>query len=484
MKQNPLTITTYEQMESNAPFSSISKDEESLYYSILGSISDIFFVLDCNWRFIYINKEAEKYFYTQGTRVEGKCIWEVFPQAVDTILYEQLNRAKQTQEKMRFEAPSFFAMDEWQSFSIYPSKKVISVLIKDITRKREKQRLSDQFFLKVFNAGPSMMVIKTLGGRIIDVNRSWVTNIGYSREEVIGTNESSLNPWVDPQTQSRIDDNLKSGSIYNMEVEYLTKNGNTRTGLLSIEEIEVGLVKYYLEAITDITEQKEIEMEMAKLDRLNLIGQLAAGISHEFRNPITAVRGFVQMLSARKELYGIKDYFDIMIEEIDRANAIISELLTLSKNKSLDLRRGNINNCINKLFPMIQAGAFNEDKDVDLKLMEIADIMMDEGEIRQLILNLTRNATEATAQGGKITISTYEENEDVVLSIKDEGNGIEPDVLNKIGTPFFTTKEDGTGMGLVICYRIVERHKAKIKIETGPEGTTFIVKFKGFNDLE
>jgi signal transduction histidine kinase len=210
---------------------------------------------------------------------------------------------------------------------------------------------------------------------------------------------------------------------------------------------------------------------MAKLDRLNMIGQMAAGISHEFRNPITTVRGFIQMLSGRKELAGIKDYFDIMIEEIDRANAIITEFLTLSKNKSLNLKRDNINICINKLFPMIQAGAFNDDKDVALELTDnIPDIWMDASEIRQLVLNITRNAIEASPRDGVVRIRTYTEGKEVVLAVQDQGNGIDPETLSKLGTPFFTTKVDGTGMGLVICYRIAERHNAKIIIDTGAKG--------------
>lgn len=454
------------------------KPDNELFYSIVESISDGFFVLDYNWRFIYMNKEAENYFFVNRDEVIGKCIWNVFPQAVDTILYELIHRVKHSQEKMQFEAPSFFALDKWQAYSIYPSKAVISVFIKDITSRREKQRLSDEFFIRVFNAGLSMMTIKTLGGKIIDVNRSWLANTGYTRQEVVGKPEHAVRIWADEGTQEMINKRLSAGPIYNLEVNFRTKDGKVRTGLLSIEEIEVGSVKYFLEAITDITEQKEMEKEMAKLDRLNLIGQMAAGISHEFRNPITTVRGFIQMLSGRSDLAHIKDYFDIMIEEIDRANSIICEFLTLSKNKSLNLKRDNINICINKLFPMIQAGAFNDNKDVQLELSEIPDIYMDESEIRQLILNLVRNAIEASPPDGKVIIQTFRDGEEVVLAVKDEGSGIQPEALKKIGTPFFTTKENGTGLGLVICYRIAERHNAKIKIDTGPNGTTFFVRFK------
>lgn len=455
-----------------------STGDQNLFYQLVESISDIFYVLDHNWRFVYLNNEAERYFLIRREEAIEKCIWDLFPQAVNTILEEALFKAKEKKEKLGFEAPSFSDLDGWQSYNIYPHEKYIIVFVKDITERKEKQRLSDEFFMRVFNAGVSMMTIKTLGGIIIDANKSWLKTTGYSKEEVVGKSELDIMIWANEQTKVTIHNLLRHGPIYNYEVEFQTKNGHTHIGLLSIEKINTSSGTYYLEAITDVTKQKELEREMAKLDRLNMIGQMAAGISHEFRNPITTVRGFIQMLSGRKELANIKDYFDIMIEEIDRANSIITEFLTLSKNKSLNLKEGNINICINKLFPMIQAGAFNDDKDVELELTEyIPDILMDESEIRQLILNITRNAIEASPPDGVIQIRTYTEGNEVILAIKDQGHGIDPETLSQLGTPFFTTKVDGTGMGLVICNRIAERHNAKIIIDTGANGTTFLVKF-------
>ncbi|MGI6449320.1 MAG: ATP-binding protein [Desulfitobacteriia bacterium] len=340
----------------------------------------------------------------------------------------------------------------------------------------------NDLFRKVFNASYSMMAIKSLDGRYIDVNRSWLRRTGYFIEEVRGKLEEDINLWPDQKSREAIQKRLENGSIHNLQVEFQTKEGLRRIGLLSVEEIEIKCERFYLEAITDITTQRELEQEITKLDRLNSIAQIAAGISHEFRNPITTVRGFIQLLCERKDLAGIKEYFDIMLEEIDRANSIVTEFLTLSQTKTLDLRQNNVNICINKLFPMIQAAAFNEDKDLVLELNTVPDIYMDEGEIRQLILNLTRNALEASASGDKVTIKTFAEGDQVVLAIKDQGKGIEQETLGKLGTPFFTTKDNGTGMGLVICYRIAERHNAEIKIDTGTNGTTFYVRFKALND--
>ncbi|HBQ26437.1 MAG TPA: PAS domain S-box protein, partial [Syntrophomonas sp.] len=113
-----------------------------------------------------------------------------------------------------------------------------------------------------------------------------------------------------------------------------------------------------------------------------------------------------------------------------------------------------------------------------LKLEDVPDLLLDVKEIRQLIINLVRNALEATPCGGMVEILTRQENNVVLLSIKDQGNGIPDDIIEKLGTPFFSTKDNGTGLGLAICFGIIERHKARLNIDSSSFGTTFTVKFK------
>jgi len=106
-------------------------------------------------------------------------------------------------------------------------------------------------------------------------------------------------------------------------------------------------------------------------------------------------------------------------------------------------------------------------------------LLLDEKEIRQLLLNLVRNGLEAMSEGGSLTIRTRQKGRDIRLSIEDEGEGISPKVLEKMGTPFFSTKEQGTGLGLAVCYGIAKRHNASIHVETGSKGTTFHIQFPG-----
>lgn len=224
--------------------------------------------------------------------------------------------------------------------------------------------------------------------------------------------------------------------------------------------------------------RKQMEKEMVRLEQLNLIGEMAAGIAHEIRNPMTTVRGFLQIFQSKDAFRQFRDYLKLMIKELDTANAIITEFLYLAKNKAVDVEKLNLNAIIEALLPLMQADAANNEKFIRLELMDIPDLYLNEKEIRQLILNLARNGLEAMSPGGNLTIKTYLEGQVVVLGVQDQGTGIEPDALEKLGTPFYTTKDQGTGLGLAVCYSIAARYNAVIKVETSPAGTTFSVRFR------
>lgn len=229
--------------------------------------------------------------------------------------------------------------------------------------------------------------------------------------------------------------------------------------------------------IKDITGRIKVENEMARLDRLNLIGKMAASLAHEVRNPMTTVRGFLQMFMNKDENVK-RDYIDLMIEEMDRANSIITEFLSLGKNRIVNPRVQSLTAIVQAISHLIVADAVSGGKQIKIELGEVPELLLDDNEIRQLILNLVNNGLEATSIGGEVTISTGMEDEDIVLAVKDNGSGIEPGVLDRMGTPFFTTKETGTGLGLAVCYSIAARHNAVITVNTSPSGTTFFVKFQ------
>ncbi|QDR79469.1 PAS domain-containing sensor histidine kinase [Sporomusa termitida] len=231
----------------------------------------------------------------------------------------------------------------------------------------------------------------------------------------------------------------------------------------------------------DITKRVLLEQDVARLDRLNIVGQMAANLAHEVRNPLTTVRGYLQLFGNKREFQHYKEQFTLLLDELDRTNHIITEYLALSKNKSIEMKKCNLNEIILTIHPLIKADAVSFNIETVLELGKIPNLYLDDKEIKQLILNFTRNAIEAMPSGGKLTITTTIDSKGTILSVADQGPGIPQQVLENLGKPFLTTKATGTGLGMAICYRIAHRHNAKLDINTGPAGTTINIRFETIN---
>jgi len=263
-----------------------------------------------------------------------------------------------------------------------------------------------------------------------------------------------------------------------MMVTYLCAAMHRDQVKLQQRTVELSEVNSKLEK--EIAERTQIELTLRKLDRLNIVGEMAAGIGHEVRNPLTSVRGYLQWFSQKEKLSEYHDQFSLMMEELDRANSIITEFLSLAKDKAIEMKRGNLTNVIQVLFPLLQADALRNGHNIVMDTTDIPDCEFDEKEIRQMLLNLVRNSLEAMKENGEVTIRIFQKNDSIIMAVQDKGPGIPAEIIEKLGTPFITTKDGGTGLGLPICYRIAERHRAKIDVDTGPKGTTFFISFSSF----
>ncbi len=226
-----------------------------------------------------------------------------------------------------------------------------------------------------------------------------------------------------------------------------------------------------------VHELSRLQSEMAKLERLNLIGHFAAGLAHEVRNPLTTVRGYLQFLSKNKSLQPHFSKFDLMIQELDRTNAIITDFLSFVKKPGEGMKAQNLNDILQHIHPLLEADAFSQNKNFKLNLLTTPNVTINANEVIQMVLNLCRNGLEAMQNHGTLVVRTYQDVNHVVLAVQDEGCGISEELMEKLGTPFFTTKESGTGLGLMTCYRIAARHHAKIGVESGSDGTRFYVHF-------
>ncbi len=343
-------------------------------------------------------------------------------------------------------------------------------------RKAVEEQLS--MLSQAVEQSPVLIMITDANGNINYINQKYTSTTEYLPEEVYGKNI-----WA-RRDQSKectaIYQTVKSGKAWQGEIKNRKKNGEFYWERVTIAPFsnKKGEITHLIRVSEDITECKRIEKEKARLAQLNLVGEMAAGIAHEIRNPMTSVRGFLQLLGDKEECSRYKNYFDMMISELDRANSIITEFLTLARNKAMLLKKQNLVTIIRTLLPLLQKEGIKTDKYIQADLEEVPDLLLDEDEIRQLIINLVRNGLEAMPPGGKVIIRTYTEDNEVVFSVQDEGKGISAEVLEKIGTPFFTTKDKGTGLGLAVCYSIATRHKATISVDTSPGGSTFYVRFK------
>lgn len=365
----------------------------------------------------------------------------------------------------------------------FRQKPAVMGIVIDVTQPKEAEqalRASEEKLAKAFAASPNLMAISSLDqGRYIELNEQFTVLSGYSREEALGKTVGELKIWVDCEERIKLVEAVrKFGSVRNLEIKLRSKQGTVMEGLVSSELIDLNGEDCMISVFTDMTEQKRISHEMARIDQMNIIGEIAASIGHEIRNPLTSVRGFLQYFSGIEAMEDYQEFFGIMIEELDRANQIITEFLSLAKNKRIDLRPNNLNHIIIALAPLIRVDSLNQEKYLDISLQDIPDIMLDENEIRQLILNLIFNGLDAMEKGKTIHLQTaMDETNDVLLIVEDEGSGISDDILPHIFTPFFTTKESGSGLGLAVCYSIAVRHEAFIQVDAHNGGTSFIVRF-------
>ncbi|MFC3750368.1 nitrogen regulation protein NR(II) [Paenibacillus sp. GCM10012306] len=230
--------------------------------------------------------------------------------------------------------------------------------------------------------------------------------------------------------------------------------------------------------VQDMTEEEKMRSELDNVERLTLVGQMAAGITHEIRNPMAVVRGFLQLMR-EKSTSELDSYYQIVMEELDRANSIINDFLSLAQSRISHKENVLLHEIIDDLSPLLWADANLRGQSVELKLSPSLPLLdLNVREIKQLILNLGRNAMEAMGPKGVLTLETRTVQDHVELIVRDTGSGISESQREQLFVPFFTTKSQGTGLGLSLCLSIVERHNGMILVDSEEgKGTVFTVSF-------
>ena len=439
----------------------------------LDSISDYFIAVNREWVITFTNKAMFDARQRNGIydNMIGTNYWQTFKQGNKVITDACLN-VMSSGQPTRFDAYACL-LGHWVEVSIYPTESGISVFFRNINERREIEKAVEEEhhrLYSLFDNFPGLVYVQEGNYKIRFANGSFQSKFGPCIDqpchEVIAGSalpcQDCMTPMIRRSNRTVWKEMVFHDRIYEVYSQpFIDADGS----------------KLVFKVLIDVTDRKTADRELARLERLNMVGEMAAGIAHEVRNPLTTVRGFLQLLTAKDENQQNREFYDLMIGELDRANLIITDFLSLAKDRSSDFSSINITGIVKTLAPLLSADAFNQDKKIIFDLEEVSNIQGNENELRQLILNLARNGFDAMQSGKTLTIQTYQLGLHIIFRVCDQGEGFDQDILEKLGTPFLTTKEGGTGLGLAICQSIAGRHRASMSFESDLTGTSVTVKF-------
>jgi len=352
-------------------------------------------------------------------------------------------------------------------------------LLKRLTESEQKYRLLAEHSL-------DMIVVFSPDCIYQYVSPACKAMLGYEPEELIGLRHSELlHPEDDQKPCKQASEWHRGGDAHVSTFRYRKKDGSyiwIEAQSKRIRDPHTQEVVEHVSVFRDVTERKQEQEEFRRAqellrtsEKLTAVGQMAAGIAHEIRNPLTSLKGFLQVMKTSKEE---KDfYYEIMESELNRIQTILNELLFFAKPKQPSYERTPIQTLLTQVTTLLESQAILTNAQIQANLLdEELFISCDQDQIKQVFINIIKNGLEAMTHGGILTISVQKEEPYVHIHFTDQGPGIPPELLNNIGQPFFTTKEKGTGLGLSISYSIIEAHMGKIAIESMPEKeTTFTI---------
>ncbi|MBP1157343.1 MULTISPECIES: PAS domain S-box protein [unclassified Paenibacillus] len=305
-------------------------------------------------------------------------------------------------------------------------------------------------------------------GIITSVNPAAEQISGYTALDLIGMHYTDLTTKEEADWAKQLIQRIKSEGYFNSaEIQIRHRQGGIIDLLVTPAPIFVSRkqVGCYIIA-KDITDQKRKDELLLKSEKLTIAGQLAAGVAHEIRNPLTALKGFVQLMSRSVEYHS--KYLPIMLEELERIELIINELLMLAKPQAIQMKRADLSAILHDVVLLLGAQAMLQDIEIGLnkpagKLM----ILCDRSQIKQVFINFLKNSMESMTEGGRIDVELKSGGDSQgIVRISDQGCGIPKEQLRLIGEPFYSTKESGTGLGLLVSHKIIEHHGGKITIES------------------
>ncbi len=449
----------------------LSRKEEELH-TILQNMPVMVDALDYNGDFVLWNRECEIVTGYTAEEVIGN------PNAL-RLLYPDHNYRHEIQKKFLTRGKNF---RDWEMRLTCKNGEIKTIMWSNISEQfpvsgfsywavgvdithlkaiEEKLKQQTSELELIFKALPDLCFLTEDDGTIIDYKAGSPTKFYAPAEAFMGKKFYEVLPsTVAQKFQEAICQVKEKGT--NTIIEYpLTINE-------SIDFFEARCLPLLHDKIMiivrDITERKKTEELLNKSDTLAAIGQLAAGVAHEVRNPLTVIKGFIQLFQINIE--DQEKYFDLMLSEIERIEAILQEFLSIAKTDEISTEKKNIYQIFKNVVSLINTKAIMTNIQVEL-YTDSKDIILEcsENQLKQVFINILQNSIEAMPDGGKIAIHIKEINDEgVIIHVIDEGIGIPEERIKRLGEPFYSTKEKGTGIGLMLSYKIIESHQGKISI--------------------
>ncbi|WP_020587735.1 ATP-binding protein [Desulfobacter curvatus] len=313
--------------------------------------------------------------------------------------------------------------------------------------------------------------------KVIYVNETAANFLRKKLDQIKGKKAAQVLP---PSLLTRLDQVDKGGLVSEQEMKLPSHTGKAIPVTVTITKIAgtQGNFIGHVFIIKDLSRIRALELEIKQKEKLAAVGILAAGVAHEVRNPLSSIKGYATYFSSLFDAQpDNKKAANIMAEEVDRVNRVISELLEFARPIQLELKKTKIFELVDKALRLIKYEA----DPAGIKIISsvepnLPEIEVDKDRLTQVLLNIFINAIQAMPSGGTLSVNVKAVENRLQFDISDTGNGISPQDQANIFNPYFTTKKSGTGLGLAIAFKIIETHGGTITIESlKNKGTTFLI---------
>lgn len=345
---------------------------------------------------------------------------------------------------------------------------------------REIKETDKRYRLLFESAGDAIFIMdadRGRAGQIVSANKAAADMHGYTIDELLRLNISDLDT---PDTAALIEERLEriiNGEWINAEITHRKKDGTIFPMEMSAGLLEYDGHRHVLGIDRDITERKQAEEALQRSEQLMIVGEMAAGLAHEIKNPLAGIKVSIQVLSDELDLSEEnEEVFRRIIEEIRRIETLLRNLLHYARPPKPNFSVLDINRVIEhtvKTAKLSLKSPTLESKDIQFSEClsdDLPEIVADSSQLQQIFMNLLLNAFEAIPDSGKIMIDTSRKNGFIKIVLANTGRSLEEKSRQDIFKPFFTTKKKGTGLGLAICKRLIEQHNGAISVDNIPEG--------------